>query len=196
MNLLLELPAREKSDVTLTSQLESILEKRVIRASEETGSSVTLREKPAKMRVKLIGLVDPVTTIRMGGKGKLNHSSNLKQGAWNKICDYLLISRIDDKDHAVFVELKKSLGSMGDPEEQLLRSRPLLEYLLAVCDVEEGINVSRPKMSYVIVYERIRFDKSPLRPDISGKIDEIEYKSIKIRRFQGTELDMSDLLGL
>ena len=182
--------------MTLISQMESILEERVIRASAETGSSVTLREKPANMRVKVVGLSDVFTTIRMGGKGKLNHLPNLKQGSWNKICDYLLIARIDGEDHAIFVELKKSLASKGDPEEQLLRSRPLLEYLLAVCAEEKAKSVTRPKMSYVIVFERIKFNKTSLRPDLTGRIDEIKYKSINIRRFQGAELDMYDLVGL
>ena len=181
--------------MTLNTQMEGALDERIIRASAITGSSVTLREKSAKMRVRLVGLSDPFTAIRMGsGKGKLSHSPSLKDGPGKKICDYLLIAQIDGADHAVFVELKKSLGSKGDPEEQLLRSRPLMDYLLSVCDVEEGRSVSRPTVSYVIVYERIRLDKSPIRPDTTGKIDEIRYKSIDIKRFQGDELEMSDFV--
>ena len=187
--------ARGLNDVTLNALFESILEERTFRASADTGSSITLRERSANMRVRVVGLSDPCTTIRMGGKGKLNHISYLEKGSRRKICDYLVIFRIDGEDHAVFVELKKSLGSKGNPEEQLLRSRPLMDYLLAVCDIEESKSVSRPKMSFVIIYERIRLDKSPLRPDPTGQIDEIEYKSIHIRRFQGDELEMSDLVG-
>ncbi len=181
--------------MTLNSQMEGALDKRVIRASADSGSSVTLREKSANMRVKVAGLSDPFTAIRMGsGKGKLSHAPSLKDGPRKKICDYLLIAQIDGADHAVFVELKKSLGSRGDPEEQLLRSRPLLEYLLAVCDIEQGGKNARPRISYVLVYEKINLNKSGLRPDLSGKIDEIPYKSINIKRFQGTELELADLV--
>ena len=127
-------------------------------------------------------------------KGKLSHSPSLKDGPRKKICDYLLIAQIDGADHAIFVELKKSLGSRGDPEEQLLRSLPLLEYLLAVCDIEQGGKKARPRISYVLVYEEIKLNKAALRPDPKGKIDEIPYKSIKIKRFQGTELELADLV--
>ena len=181
--------------MTLNSEMKGALDDRVVRASVDTGSSVTLREKSANMRVKVVGLSDPVTTICMGsGKGRLNHLPGLRDGPRKKICDYLLIAQIDGADHAIFVELKKSLGSKGDPEEQLLRSRPLLEYLLAVCDVEKGGKVSRPTVSYILVYERIRLNKAALRPDPSGKIDEIPYKSISVKRFQGSELELADLV--
>ena len=180
--------------MTLNSQMEGALDERVIRASADTGSSVTLREKSANMRVKVVGLSDPVTTIRMGGKGRLNHLPNLQDGPRKKICDYLLIAQIDGADHAIFVELKKSLHSKGTPEEQLLRSRPLLEYLLAVCDIERGSKVSRPRISYVLVYKEIKLNKLSLRPAPNGKIDEISYRSINIKRFQGTELELADLV--
>ena len=172
-----------------------MLDKRVLRFSDCTGRSVTLREKPANMRVKLVGLPESFTTIRMGGKGKLNHLPYLKEGSWKKTCDYLLLTQICGEDHAVFVELKKSLRSRGDPEEQLLRSRPILEYLLAVCDTEKSGKLLRPSVSYVIVYEHINFDKSPLRPNLSGMIDEIGYKSITIKRFQGRELEFPHLVA-
>lgn len=180
--------------MTLNAQLEDALAEGVFRASAHTGSSVTLREKSANMRVKVVGLSEPVTTIRMGAKGKLNHLPGLRDGPGKKICDYLLIARIDGTDHAVFVELKKSLASKGTPEEQLLRSRPLLEYLLAVCAVERGGKVSKPRISYVLVFENIHLNKAALRPDLSGKIDEISYKSINVKRFQGTELALADLV--
>ena len=186
--------AREKSEVTLNSQLENILKERVIRASAETGSSVTLREKPAKMSVKVVGLSTPVTTIRMGGQGKLNHLPALKDGPLKQICDYLLIAQIRGACHAIFIELKKTLGTRGTAEEQLLRSRPLLEYILTVCATEYSQKVARPTMSYVIFYEEIKLDKTSLRPDLSGKIDEIEYKSISIQRFKATEVEFSELV--
>lgn len=182
--------------MSLNTLLEGILEERVLRASAETGCNVTLCENSANMQVKVVGVPEAFTTIRMGGRSMLNHHPNLKQGAWKRICDYLLITRIDGEDHAILVELKKTLGSRGSPEEQLLRSGPLIDYLLAVCDLEEGKKLSRPKMSYVIIFEKVRLGKSTLRPNPSGQIDEMEYKTIHIRRFKGDDLEISDLIGL
>lgn len=186
---------REMHDVTLNALLESILKNGVLQASAESGRSVTLFEKSANMQVKIMDLPDTFTTIRMGGRAKLNHHPSLEKGAWNKICDYLLIARIHGEDYAVLVELKKSLSSRGSPEEQLLRSGPILEYLLAVCDIEENRTVSRPKTSHVIVFERVRLDKFSLRPNVTGQIDSISHKSIEIDRFKGEELELVDLIA-
>lgn len=101
--------------MTLIPLIERILDEKVFRASTETGTSITLRERGANMRVSVVGLADPCTTIRMGGKAKLNHLTYLKSGSRRKICDFLLVLRRKGQDHAVFVELKKSLGSKGDP---------------------------------------------------------------------------------
>lgn len=197
MNLQLDCPARETSEVALNVHVESHLNKRVIQALEDNGSCVTLREKAAKMSVKVKGLTESVTAIRLGSTaGKLSHISYLKDGTRKKICDYLLLAQIGGEEHAIFVELKKSLGSSGDPEEQLLRSLPLLDYLLTVCDVEEGRKALRPRICYALVFEDIRLQKPSLRPDPSGMLDEVKHKTIKIRRFQGTELDLADLIGL
>ncbi len=59
---------------------------------------------------------------------KLNHLSALKSPC-NQICDYLLIFELEGKDHAIFIELKKTLRGDNRPKDQLLRSLPLLKYL-------------------------------------------------------------------
>ena len=180
--------------MTLYRQLEGMLEKRVIRSETDGGNRVTLRQRSADMSVTVVGLSCPVAAIRMGGKARLDHLPCLQNGPGRKVCDYLLIARIDGADHAIFVELKKALTAKGDPEERLLRSRPLLDYLLAVCDIETGGKPPRPSVSYVLVYDEIRLNKAPVRPDPSGKIDEIPYKSISVKRFQGSELELADLV--
>lgn len=195
MSLLPSWHERELNNVTLNSLLESILKGRVLQASAKSGNNVTLCEKSADMEVQVIDLPDKFTTIRMGGRSKLNHNPNLEKGSWNKICDYLLIAQIDGEDHAVLVELKKSLNSWGSPEEQLLRSGPIVDYLLAVCDIEGGKKVRRPKLSYVVIFEKARLSKFSLRPDKTGKIDRIKYKTIHVGRFKGDEFEFSALIG-
>lgn len=179
--------------MTLHTQLERILKEEVCQVSADMDDRILLQEKAAKMRVEVVGLSAPITTIRMGRK--LNHLSALKDGPLKRICDYLLIVQMKDTYHAIFIELKKTLSQEEDPAEQLLRSRPLLEYLLSVCDIEDSKSVLRPEMNYVVVYEKINLNKPHMIPNLSGKIDEIQYKSINIKRFQGTRVILNDLVG-
>ncbi len=197
MNLQLDCPASEMSEVALNVNVESHLNEKVIEALEDNGNCVTLREKSANMRVKVVGLSESVTAIRLGSTARrLSHIGYLKDGTRKKICDYLLLGKIGGEEHAIFIELKKNLGSSGNPEEQLLRSLPLLEYLLSVCDVEKGRKATRPRICYALVFDDIRLLKPSLRPNPSGMIDEVKHKTIKIRRFRGKELNLSDIIGL
>lgn len=183
--------------MALNSEIEGHLRTQVVRELEEGGSRATLREPSAKMEVQVVGISYPVTVVRLGSaQGKLDHPRSLKDGSRKKICDYLLLAAVDGEDYAVFVELKKSLASRGDPEEQLIRSRPLLDYLLAVCDVEEGRRTPRPEVCYAIIFEKSKLQKPRLRPDPAGMIDEIPYKTISVRRFVGTEFHFGALIGL
>ena len=180
--------------MTLKSSLETALRDSVFRKVTEIGSKVTLHEKTAKMKVDVVGLTPAFATIKADGKGNLNHLAALRDGPRRKICDYLLVARVESEDHVVFVELKKSPRSSGKPEEQLLRSIPLLDYLLSVCSVEESIKNYRPNLSYVIIYEKFELHKPLLRPDPSGMIRETKYKSINIKVFRGTEVNLADMI--
>ena len=184
-------------EVALHAMLEQHLNGKVLRALEENGKSVTLSEKSAKMKVKVAGFSGLATVIRLGSsQRKLDHLRYLEDGNRKKVCDYLLIVPIEGEEYAVFVELKKTLESKGDSEEQLLRSRPLLDYLLSVCEVDEGGGTPRPRIYYVLIFEGSKLQKPTLRPDLAGMIDEIEYKTIEIRRFLGTEFELMDVIGL
>lgn len=197
MSLRRSLAAKRVYKLALHEQMEMHLKENVIQALEENGTQITLRENSAKMKVKVFGFSNFATAIKLGSTHrKLNHSRHLKDGARKKICDYLIILQIDGAQYAVFVELKKTLESKGDPEEQLLRSGPILDYLLSVIDVDEGVNTQPPRIRYALIFEKSKLNKPSLRPDLTGMIDEITYKKIEIKRFLGTEFDLADIIGL
>ena len=183
----------QKGKTTLNAQLENVLEEKVLGTTPDTSNFITLREKQPGMEVAVSGVPDPVTTIHF--TKKFGHLSVLKTGDWKKICDYLLIYQIGEAHHAMFIELKKTLDGGQHPKEQLRRSRPLLEYLLAVCRIESKEALPTPSMSYVLIGERIneRFDKQPVRRTHSGKISEETYEEINIKKFLGPEVAFADL---
>ena len=182
--------------MTLHSQLEKVLREDRLETPPDISGNVTLREKNKNqpdMVVVVSGVRDSVTTIRM--TKKFGHLSVLKEGDWKKICDYLLIVQIGEAHHAIFIELKKTLGGNQHPKEQLRRSRPLLEYLLAVCRIESKEAIPTPSMSYVLIGERIneRFDKQPVKRTSSGKIGEELHEAINIKKFLGPRVAFADL---
>ena len=186
----------QKGKTTLNAQIENVLDEKVLATAPNTSKEITLREKNKNqpdMKVVVSGAPSPLTTIQF--TKKFGHLSVLKTGDWNKICDYLLIYQNEEAFHAMFIELKKTLGGGRHPKEQLRRSRPLLEYLLAVCRIESGAEIPSPRMRYVLIGERIneRLDKQPVKRTPSGKIGEESYEEINIKKFLGPKLAFADL---
>lgn len=185
----------QKGKATLNAQIENVLDEKVLATAPNTSNDITLREKNENrpdMIVVVSGVPTSLTTIQFARK--FGHLSVLKTGDWKKICDYLLIYQNGEAYHAMFIELKKTLGGNRHPKEQLRRSRPLLEYLLAVCRIESREAIPTPSMSYVLIGERIneRLDKQPVKSR-PGKIEEERYEGINIKKFLGPIVAFADL---
>ena len=155
------------------------------------------------MTVKVSSIRKNITAVRLG-TNKVYHLPSLKD-QYKKICDYLLITCVNNTNYAIFIELKKTLGEEDKPYEQLRRSRPLLDYFLSACDVEYGEKGKlqrKPEVRYVLIAERpgSRFDKQYVRPDSVGggrhrhKPMTIRYKSITIKTFLGSRVSFQDLI--
>ena len=97
--------------------------------------SVVLREKDV-MKVGLSTLATDAVALRLDRIGNL---SGLRDGAWKRQCDFLIVNRVDERVCVLFVELAKTLSeTKGRKYDQLRRSMPLLRYLCAVCAIECG----------------------------------------------------------
>ena len=175
----------------LNARLEDVLQKVAIEPDHQ--ERLKLIESQETTRYEVIGIRKPlvVTAIRMN---RLRHLARLKPGAWNKICDYLLITARDEVYCAVFVELKETLRQNDDAREQLRRSLPILEYLRSVCAVEDLI---KPDVSvrYVILANRDakRLDKQRIRITPSEAIREERYRGIDVRSFVCERISIENL---
>ena len=68
---------------------------------------------------------------------KIGHLGALKERRrLTSICDYLLIIANDAHVDVTFVEMKETLREIEKPMEQLVRTIPILKYLLSVCEIE------------------------------------------------------------
>ena len=168
----------------LIAQLETVLKPELLQGLE-TGDSFILEERQRNQedtRVELIGVSPPFLAVRMN---KLNHLSALKPAKerWSQICDYLLIGQSNGRDYAVFVELKTTLGERTEAKgkEQLLRSLPILDYLLSVCAAEYG---NSEKSNLTIRYALIaKKEHSRIYKRRSQRGRQETYKSIRVTTF-------------
>ena len=135
------------------------------------------------MEVEVSGVPADLTVINMNTIGSL---SGLKDGNWKRHCDYLIVLEDDGVDHAIFVELKRTLNKKKKKAlDQLRRSIPLLEYLCRICELH-FTNESKQSVIlawYVLISERIskRFDKQPVRP--IQRLPSLEYENITVNPF-------------
>ena len=168
----------------MIAQLEAILKPELLQGLE-TDDSFILEERQRNQedtRVELIGVSPPFLAVRMN---RLNHLSALKpvKERWNQICDYLLIGQSNGRSYAVFVELKTTLGEKTETKgkEQLLRSLPILEYLLSVCAAEYG---SSERSNLTVRYALIaRKEHSRIYKRQPQRGRQETYKSIRVTTF-------------
>lgn len=173
----------------LISQLEAILKPELL---QELGTDdlFILEERQKNQedtKIELIGVSPPFLAVRMN---KLNHLSALKpeKDKWNQICDYLLIGQSDGSNCAIFVELKATLGkkSKAKGKEQLLRSLPILEYLLSVCAAEYGgSGKANLTIRYVLIAEKEHSNlyKRSSQGGGRGQLRQERHKSIPVTIF-------------
>ena len=153
---------------------------------------VVLREHNV-MDVVLAEVPAGVMIINMRRIGSL---SGIREGAWKKACDYLLIRRSKGGAEAVFVELKKNLT---DPrgKEQLRRSLPYLDYIRSLCRIEYGA-MSSPKRvlaRYVLIGKRTTPGLAKQGVTAGPVFSSEPYEGITIQRYVGSRIRFAWLDG-
>ena len=148
------------TEKSLARFLGNVLEERY-RARPDAGGDVELVEKKEDMTVHVQCADESVVVVKLekfghGGQGRFAGRKNL-----TKICDYLVVADVDAGCHAVFVELKKTLGD-GRAMTQLRRSLPILGYLNTVHSLDCTDSVIPVEVGYLVVYEGMRGLTKPL----------------------------------
>ena len=181
-----------RCSVVLSENLEEILTDSVlVRQSSE--SSIVLEEDNV-MEVEVTDMPQHSATINLRRIGSL---SGIKDGVWKQICDYLLVCAVDDRDLAIFIELKKTVNEGGRGMEQLRRSLPILEYLREICRLQHRRTRSEspPTVRYVLIglKQTFRLDKQRVRPRTG--VEKENYRDIEIHTFLGPSVGFKLLSG-
>ena len=183
--------------MTLIDCIKKIVQDRYLKYTISEGPRVIeLKDKQSNMKVAIREVPASFLAIKMEGQWSQFKRDKKKGQDWNKICDYLLIYQEEDKHHAMFIELKKSLDKKKLGTEQLRRSLPVLDYLCSVCKIEGGVEEEILSVKYVLIAEKgsDSLDKQRIKVNPSETIEEI-YEGIPIRIFTRTEVALNTLTG-
>ena len=173
----------------LAGKVRSVLEKRA-RVPVRDGA-ILLREKRV-MDVKVVAVPQGSTVISLEKIGSLGGI----KGKFHSRCDYLVLFRLNGKDTAVFIELKKKIRETTRGLEQLRMSLPYLTYLRSLCQVVfngETRNMSRASIHSVLIGKR----KTPLfdKQNVSEVRDfsSVIYHGIEVRIVVGILIQFDQL---
>ena len=180
----------------LSTQLNEIIADKAL-VSSKTDREMILEEKNV-MKVAVTQMPSDVTVVDMD---RVGHLPGVKDGELKQICDYLLVCECKDTDHAIFVELKKTLkenkkGMEG--MEQLRRSLPILKYLHSACQIhyyEAKTNRPTPAVRYFLIGTKnsSRIDKQRVRPQLG--VEKEKYEDIEVHTFLGERIRFDLLLN-
>ena len=176
------------------SALEAFIKSEALRQGS-VGSGIKLRERQAQMSVEITA--DGMRLIALN-LDKIGHLSAMREGlGLDRICDFLVVGRIGETSHAVFIELKKTFRPSDDSTEQLRRSLPILKYLVSVVEVAREENLVGLDVRYALICERIsdRLDKQRVKVKKNGLIESENWKSITVNKFLGSRLNFRDLIS-
>ena len=125
---------------------------------------------------------------------KVSHLGALKSGRWTQICDYLLVMSNNGHVDVTFVEMKETLRETNKPKEQLVRTIPVLKYLLSLCEIEFGPVDNVVQRFAVLASKREeRIDKQQTRIEPKYVRHKERHKGVDIRIAVGGTIAFSSL---
>ena len=176
--------------------LKGILVEGVVTTPVDRGKNqLVLREDPADMTVTIIDGPTEMVALRLKS-GACRIGLLGEYGPWNLSCDYILFGSIDSEWYAILVELKKKTGRDDRGYKQLKWSRPVLEYLMQICELNCGHTIDRPIISYALLAEGVseRLDKQRAKAHHpQSRI--VTFQGIKIRELIGNRFRLRDLVA-
>ena len=175
--------------------LKDILVEGVVTSPVDRGKNqLVLREIPADMAVTVVDGSTEMVALRLKS-GACRIGLLAKNGPWNLSCDYILFGTVDSNWYAILIELKKKTGRDTRGYKQLKWSRPVLEYIMQVCELHCGHTIDRPRVGYALLAEGVseRFDKQRTRAH-HPQSRTVPWQGIEIRELIGDRFRLQDLI--
>ena len=157
--------------------LKNIINSDILNSIDQNDGCVKLKEDTAPRYENnpiLLGGLHKDTVVVKLDKIQSNYL-NKKYADINKSCDYVLFSGINNKNYAIFIELK---SRKGWGTKQIKYSIPFVKYLEAILTEETG-NPKTFEQIYVVFKASGRLAKQKTK-NIKIKTEKIDNRSIKI----------------
>ncbi len=162
----------------------------VLSRQEDGGREVELAEKQANvdMKVTLSQVWEDCVVVNMAG---VDHPDCVLPGDLRQKCDFLIFASTGEGRAVILIELKQTVTGESKPYEQLLRTRPIADYLVSLAERDAALgNSLSPKAAlplrfhYVLLGRKAddRLDKQRIRtgPAKSAWYEEFANESVLV----------------
>ena len=175
--------------------LAGVLKKEILLPGcEPVKSDRNLREKDENvdMTVTIAGIGESSAVVDMR---RVGHLGCVVDGQWKRKCDYLIFTTTDTGHCVILVELKARLTKKERPFDQLMKTRPIVEYLVSMGRAAGG--PSGPvTLRYVLLGQkfddRLDIQRVKNRPGEPAWVG--EYQKERIAVFRAQRIRLADLL--
>ena len=166
-----------------------------VRGSAGEGYEVELTERATNvdMKVTVAGLPAGSGVLSMR---EVDHPGWVEGLDYRRKCDFLIFMRWQGEVAIVLVELKKKIGGDTKAFRQLRRTRPIVDYCVAMAAPDET-GFQESSCWYVVIAERAdeRFDKQRLRVPPSGPAWERDFEGRRMKVFLDRRITVGALIG-
>ena len=167
-------------------------------APTRTGAEGTIeadvweRDRHVDMTVTITGLWSDSTIV---DTRRVDHLGCIRKGECRQRCDFIIFTTTNSESAVILVELKKTVGSDTKPYDQLLRSRPIAEYLISMAEAD-GNSVGSVRFHHVVMGTKVsdRFDKQRVRSGPPAPAWEETFRGTRMVVFLDRRIRAVDLL--
>lgn len=163
--------------------IKSLLNPKIIQDIDQELRQVKLTEnaKEAKLKSLLCCGLDENTVVFKLDK---NHKDFSKKSAFlnpthkniHKGCDYVIITKYENKNVIIFCELKSN--NISGAKNQLFCSIPFIDYLISLLKTHKNVNINEFERHFVIFSSASRLRKQRTK---NTKLESVPYENIKIK---------------
>jgi len=156
--------------------LNNILNKEIIQDFDTLKGEAILKEYDCRSKTKPICIQGvPTDTIvfkldrKISGAVKKSYYISTYKGI-QQSCDYVIITRIEGQGHIILCELKSDSGGGWN---QLIHTKPFIDYLKSLVNVHENIKMENFKKHFILFSTSKRLNKGYVYP---SNITKKEYR--------------------
>ena len=181
-----------------STALADVLEEGILLSGRGAKNSVfDLCEKneSVNMTVTVAGVGESSAVVDMNSVDHpVEHLECVAPGKWRQKCDYLIFTTTDTGPCVILVELKARLRKSEKAFDQLMKTRPIVEYFVSMGQAAGG-PVGPITLRYVVFGQKFnaRFDIQRVKNRPGEPVWVKQYREVRISGFRDLRISLADL---